>query len=141
MWFGTDSGLARFDGRMIQSIPLGEGGGARVFALASDANGMLWIVTEKGAFLYLNQQFFPITGGSKYAINAILPGEPTLLATGDGPIFRVTVNPDGSTQAFDIFQDPPGRVTALIGQAGKYIVGTSGDGRHIYEIRDGVTSE
>ncbi len=141
MWFGTDSGLARFDGRTIQAVPLGDAGLAKVFALKIGLDGRLWIGTEKGAFLYTDQKFFAVAGSSQFSINAVLPGEPTLLSTGDGPIYRVSVNADGSTQTFEAFQDTPGRVTTIAGSGGKYIVGTAGDGRHLYEVRDGITSD
>src|ERR1043165_9077199 len=49
MWFGTETGLARFDGRRTQTIndlalPTG-----RILALQTDEVGALWIGTEAGA--------------------------------------------------------------------------------------------
>jgi len=49
MWFGTEAGLAKFDGRRTQtvndpSLPTG-----RVLALQSDLDGALWIGTDGGA--------------------------------------------------------------------------------------------
>src|SRR5450432_4018968 len=52
MWFATEAGLAKFDGRRTQTItdpnlPVG-----RVLALKMDADGALWIGTENGATRY-----------------------------------------------------------------------------------------
>ena len=49
MWFGTEAGLAKFDGRRTQTIndpalPVG-----RVLALQTDQDGALWVGTEGGA--------------------------------------------------------------------------------------------
>src|SRR6478735_1869224 len=43
MWFGTDNGLARFDGRRVQNFMLGEGDS--VNALKTSPSGELWIGT------------------------------------------------------------------------------------------------
>ena len=52
MWFGTDNGLARFDGRRIQNFSLGELDANRVIALKTTSSGQLWIGTQKGVFVY-----------------------------------------------------------------------------------------
>src|ERR1044071_1535136 len=48
MWFGTDSGLARYDGRRIQKITSDLLPAGRVRALKLDADGVLWIGTDAG---------------------------------------------------------------------------------------------
>src|SRR5215204_3536082 len=52
MWFGTDNGVARFDGRRIQNFTSGGSGTERTLALKSAHNGDLWIGTQAGAFVY-----------------------------------------------------------------------------------------
>ena len=50
MWFGTDSGLVRYDGRNIEPVA-GEAAlpSRRILALTLDLRGSLWIGTEAGA--------------------------------------------------------------------------------------------
>src|SRR5919112_6497908 len=51
MWFGTDAGLARYDGRRVQSVTAEGLSGPRVRALAVDASGALWVGGDGGAFV------------------------------------------------------------------------------------------
>src|SRR5947208_10179911 len=57
LWFGTDNGLARFDGRRVQNFTLGEGDANRVLTLRTDPTGRLWIGTQQGAFVYSANRF------------------------------------------------------------------------------------
>src|SRR5436190_8579312 len=72
MWFGTDNGLARFDGRRIQNFPLGEPDKNGVLALEAAPSGELWIGTESGAFVYSVGQFRAINGTAQTGITSIL---------------------------------------------------------------------
>ncbi len=135
MWFGTDGGLGRFDGRAIQAIQLGEGPPLKVLALETGADGTLWIGTEKGVFLYRGNRFTPIPESSQLTIVAILPGVETLLATGDGTVYRATLDPAGAVTAFGIARDLLGRFTALANNGSVDIWGTYGDGRYVFEAR------
>jgi len=49
MWFGTEAGLAKFDGRRILAINDSSLPAGRVLALQADENGALWVGTESGA--------------------------------------------------------------------------------------------
>ena len=51
MWFGTEAGLAKFDGRRTQAITDADLPTGRVLALQSDQDGSLWIGTAAGAAL------------------------------------------------------------------------------------------
>lgn len=74
LWFGTDGGLARFDGRRTETV-LSEA----VHALGRGADGALWIGTEHGAAR--------IEGGA-----------PTLIAeTRDHDVTAIAAAPDGTT--------------------------------------------
>ena len=57
MWFGTDGGLAKFDGRRTQAISDPALPSGRVLALMTDADGVLWIGTEGGATKLKQGQF------------------------------------------------------------------------------------
>src|SRR6185369_18079781 len=46
MWFGTDNGLARFDGRRVQNFALGDGDANRVLVMRTDVDGNIWIGTQ-----------------------------------------------------------------------------------------------
>ena len=49
MWFGTDTGLARFDGRRTETINDPAVPAGRILALHTDKDGALWVGTEAGA--------------------------------------------------------------------------------------------
>jgi signal transduction histidine kinase/ligand-binding sensor domain-containing protein len=71
MWFGTETGLARFDGRRTQTIndpavPIG-----RILALNTDKDGGLWVGTEAGAARLNVNQFLKINETAGQAISAI----------------------------------------------------------------------
>ena len=139
MWFGTDNGLSRFDGRLIQNFTLGESGSNRVLALKAASTGQLWIGTEKGAFIYSDARLRPIDGTQNVGVTAILLGGANYLGTDTGHILRVdgggdalTVNslfpnallsPDGS----------PLRITGLVDKDGKLLAGTWGGGVYVIE--------
>src|ERR1043165_4777015 len=54
MWFGTDSGLAKYDGRRMQSMTVEGLMSKRVLALRLDQDGALWVGTETGATRIVN---------------------------------------------------------------------------------------
>jgi len=78
MWFGTDAGLAKFDGRRVQSVSPENFSNKRILALKTDNSGALWIGTEKGAFRYSENSFQPFAETMDYTINSILPPDPGL---------------------------------------------------------------
>src|SRR5436189_2291751 len=51
MWFGTDNGLARFDGRTVQKFSLGSAASDQILSLGTTPYD-LWIGTQRGAFIY-----------------------------------------------------------------------------------------
>ncbi|HYN85157.1 MAG TPA: two-component regulator propeller domain-containing protein [Pyrinomonadaceae bacterium] len=51
MWFGTDAGLARYDGRRTQTVTDEGLASRRVTALRFDDAGALWVGTDAGAFV------------------------------------------------------------------------------------------
>jgi signal transduction histidine kinase/ligand-binding sensor domain-containing protein len=71
MWFATDSGLAKFDGRRVQSIAPENFLNKRVLALKTDRTGALWIGTEKGAFRLSNNSFLTIPQTADLSIDSI----------------------------------------------------------------------
>ncbi len=100
MWFGTDNGLARYDGRRTQSVQIGELVGARVLALSFDDAGVLWVGTDAGAARQMNGAFQLIAETHGKAVTAIAPVPAerghAWLATGQGVLFDCRTQPDGT---------------------------------------------
>lgn len=72
MWFATDSGLAKFDGRRVQSISPENFSNKRILSLKNDENGALWIGTEKGLFRFFNNSFQIIPQTAEFAIKSVM---------------------------------------------------------------------
>ncbi|MDQ3800368.1 MAG: hypothetical protein M3384_13030 [Acidobacteriota bacterium] len=135
LWFGTDNGLSRFDGRRVQTVALETAalGSSRIFALETAADGTLWVGTERGAYFLHNDVFKKIEATAAFAITAILPREENVyLSTADGVVFRLTAA--GSENSFvvaNITGEPlvdsdgkPLRITGLIQKDGTLVAGT-----------------
>ena len=147
MWFGTDNGLARFDGRRIQNFSLGSLDSNFVLTLKTAASGELWIGTRAGAFVYIDNRFQPIVGTENVGISTVLLSQKIFLGTDDGNIFRVEQNNEDATFATEnILPEPirandgsPLAITSLAESEGKLLAGTSGLG--IFTINDGKATE
>jgi signal transduction histidine kinase/ligand-binding sensor domain-containing protein len=105
MWFGTEAGLAKFDGRRTQTIndpglPTG-----RILALETDQDGALWIGTETGAARYFAGEFQTIKETSGETVSAIITPEPkrVFMGTEQGQVFEcrisVVVTPGGGSSS------------------------------------------
>jgi signal transduction histidine kinase/ligand-binding sensor domain-containing protein len=113
MWFGTDNGLARYDGRRVQNLsPAGSDASSSILSLAYDEKAdALWIGTRAGAFIYQNDKFQPVAGTENHVITALLLWDRMYFGTDAGLILKantVSTEPmltepllasDGSTAA------------------------------------------
>ncbi|MFN0121753.1 MAG: two-component regulator propeller domain-containing protein [Blastocatellia bacterium] len=100
MWFGTDNGLVRYDGRRTQlfggagttALPTG-----RIRALHCDVAGGLWIGTDAGAARLASGKLTLIEGTAGRSVRgfAEAPREGVTLVTGQGEILRFTPDGDG----------------------------------------------
>jgi signal transduction histidine kinase/ligand-binding sensor domain-containing protein len=154
MWFGTDNGLARFDGRRIQNFSLGSPEANRVLALMNTgANSELWVGTRAGAFVHSNHGFEPVENTSGMAITAIVarrddiwrPGteRDIVLGTESGMVLVVRRDENGGLVSTPLFAPPitsvngiPVAVTGLIQtDHGGILAGTSGRG--VFFVNDG----
>jgi ligand-binding sensor domain-containing protein/signal transduction histidine kinase len=90
MWFGTEGGLAKFDGRRTQTIIDPELPGGRVLALKLDSDNALWIGTDNGAARYANGNFQSIKELTGKTVNAIIMPERgrAIMATEQGMIYE-----------------------------------------------------
>lgn len=146
MWFGTDNGLARFDGRRIQNFSLGEADANHILVLKTSETGELWIGTRAGAFVYSDSVFLPIENAQNFSITAILLDTDGFLGTDDGRILRVRRAENGRPTAENYLAElikgaagEPIGITSLIQYQGKMLAGTSGRGAFL--IDGGVAKE
>jgi signal transduction histidine kinase len=98
MWFGTDAGLAKYDGRRTQTV-LAEGlPGGRVLALKLDQDGALWVGTEGGAARLFGGEFKLVAETKDKAITQIITPERgrALMTSESGVIFDCSVRGDDS---------------------------------------------
>jgi signal transduction histidine kinase/ligand-binding sensor domain-containing protein len=93
MWFGTEAGLAKFDGRRTQTINDPALPAGRVLALQTDSDGGLWIGTEAGASRYTSNGFELVKETSGQTVSCIISPEPrrVIISTEQGQIFESRV--------------------------------------------------
>lgn len=108
MWFGTEAGLAKFDGRRTQVIKDPALPGTRILSLKTDNNGALWVGTDSGAARIVGSRVESIGDTLGNAISAILDPEPgrLLLATEQGKIFECRTTPNGGVQVQSLLSSP-----------------------------------
>ena len=91
LWFGTDSGLAKYDGRRTQTVAVEGLARGRVLALGFDAEGgALWVGTEDGAAVLRAGAWRAVEATKGRAVTSILieGGGRALLATTAGQLFE-----------------------------------------------------
>jgi len=90
MWFGTEAGLAKFDGRRTQTIIDPALPAGRVLALKTDDSGALWIGTDNGAARLSSGRFEMIRETAGKAVTSIIAPEigRVVIATEQGQIFE-----------------------------------------------------
>ncbi|HKQ08482.1 MAG TPA: two-component regulator propeller domain-containing protein [Blastocatellia bacterium] len=98
MWFATDGGLARYDGRRVQKVSDDALPSERIRALSFDFDGRLWIGTDAGAAVLADNQFKRVPQTESQAITAIAaPGGGRAFMTGErGEIFDCRLLGNGS---------------------------------------------
>lgn len=108
MWFGTDGGLAKFDGRRTQTLidPVLPPG--RILALKTDQDGALWIGTETGAARLSGVKVDAIPATRGKSITAIIAPERgrVLMATEQGLIFECHKKDDGTIEVRSLLTEP-----------------------------------
>jgi len=108
MWFGTEAGLARFDGRRTQTLVDSELPQGRVLALHTDARGSLWVGTDNGVARIMSGRVEAVTGLKGQTVNAII--EPIdgrlIMATEQGMVFECNFKPDGGYEVKQLLAQP-----------------------------------
>ncbi|MGH9853079.1 MAG: two-component regulator propeller domain-containing protein, partial [Blastocatellia bacterium] len=91
LWFGTDNGLVRYDGRNVEAAP-NEATlpSRRTLALKLDARGHFWVGTDAGAARLREGRIEVLTETRNRAVTAIgaSPQGEIALVTGAGEIIR-----------------------------------------------------
>lgn len=140
MWFGTDGGLAKYDGRRTQAINAEGLPQGRVLALKVDTEGTLWIGTEAGATRLTGGEFLPVAETTGQAITAIITPERgrVVLSSEQGMIFDCRVEENRALSVRTLPRDPlasadtdrPGRLqlTSLAFTNGTLYAGTRSRG-------------
>lgn len=93
MWFGTEAGLARFDGRRTQTINDSQLPQGRVLSLLTDSTGALWVGTDNGLARIVNGNVQAIKELQGQTVNALIEPESgrVLLASEQGMIYECRV--------------------------------------------------
>ncbi len=140
MWFGTDAGLARYDGRRIQTVTDEGLRGPRVRALKVDAGGALWVGADGGAYVRAAgaQAFARVEETRDKSVRAVLAptANRALLATSDGLVFDCRLNDDGAVTTRQLGErmttaagkGQPLQLTSLALVGETIVVGTRGRG-------------
>jgi len=151
MWFATDGGLAKYDGRRTQAITADGLPPGRVLALKADGDGSLWIGTENGAARLSEGKLTFIKETEGKVITAIIaPAKGrAMMASENGVIFDCQVNqtdavvvrtvPAQPLQSSD--KDQPGllKITSLAFAGNTLYAGTQSRG--ILSIQNGEVAE
>lgn len=152
MWFGTDNGLARFDGRRIQNFSLGSADTNHILAMRTLANGELWVGTRAGAFVYTGIGFEPVENTRGMGITAIVSRghdiwrsdleRDVVLGTESGLVLVVRSDENGGLVSTPLFSPPitsttgtPVVITGLIQtDHGGILASTSGRGVFFVDV-------
>jgi len=146
MWFGTDAGLARYDGRRTQAVTANELRQANINALSVDENKILWIGTDNGIVLFDKGGFKQIKETEGRTITSFLHVDKnrTLATSEDGFIFDLqseSVKTFPKTQLQSPDRDNPGalEITSIAKVNERVFVGCRGSG--VLEIKGDEVKE
>jgi signal transduction histidine kinase/ligand-binding sensor domain-containing protein len=151
MWFATDGGLAKYDGRRTQAISADGLPQGRVLALKVDDDGALWIGTDNGAARFATGKFEPIKETEGKVITAIITPQRghAIMASENGVIFDCQTKPEGGLavrtlpdqplQSADKDHPGPLKITALALVHDRLYAGTQSRG--LMTIENGEAKE
>ena len=108
MWFGTEAGLAKFDGRRTQTLVDAQFPQGRVLSLHTDSNGWLWVGTDTGAARIIGSRVEAINNLKDQTINAIIEPEKgrLIMATEQGMIYECLIKSDGGYEVKQLLAQP-----------------------------------
>ena len=108
MWFGTEAGLAKFDGRRTQTLVDAQFPQGRVLSLHTDSNGWLWVGTDTGAARIIGSRVEAINNLKDQTINAIIEPEKgrLIMATEQGMVYECLIKSDGGFEVKQLLAQP-----------------------------------
>lgn len=127
LWFGTQNGLARFDGRRVEAFNIGNSLNIKVLTLQTDSTGTLWIGTESGAGRIVNGKFEIVKETLGKSVSAILTGETGKFISPD-VIYDFRQNADGSLNVSQSIARDLQFSTAVRASDGNFFFGSNGRG-------------
>jgi ligand-binding sensor domain-containing protein/two-component sensor histidine kinase len=119
-WFGTENGLAKFDGRRVQTIQIPEV--TQIFSLEKGGNNSLFIGTNNGLFRLQNEKIELIGDTKSEQVNDIFSAEKTYFVTQSGKLFEVAENSAQNLVSLDI------PINSVVAQNEKIYLATEGRG-------------
>ncbi len=153
MWFGTEAGLAKFDGRRTQTINDPSLPAGRILALQTDENGALWVGTESGAARFSAGVF--VSGGvferiketATQAVSSIVTGDGVVLMTTEqGNVYECRARAGGPVEVRSLLHEPlqsadrerpgPLAITSISRSGNRLFIGTLSRG--VLEIENGT---
>lgn len=104
MLFGTDGGLAKYDGRRVQKLAADGPAASRVRVLKVDSDGVVWIGSDAGAARLIDGEIKPIPETQRSVITAIITPEAghAMMTSEQGEIFDCSTARDGLVLAHKI---------------------------------------
>ena len=134
LWFGTDGGLAKFDGRVVEKVSFPGSDAQVVYALAVSPDGSLWIGTDKGALRFSGGRFYSVEETLKKVVNSILIGKDEIFLGSSDTIFKVGTGAENSLKISEILNQDlkinalaNDENTLLLGSLGRGLISFSGD--------------
>jgi signal transduction histidine kinase len=96
LWFGTDAGLVRYDGRRTQQVAAAGVAAGPILALAADRAGRIWVGGAAGAAVVVDGAVKPVPEVAGTAVTAVLAdaADHALLTTSEGTLYRCALDGD-----------------------------------------------
>lgn len=150
LWFGTEAGLAKFDGRRTQTINDSALPAGRVLALQTDQDGAMWVGTESGAARFSGGVFERIKETTTQAVSSIITTDSaTFMTTDQGYVFECRGRPGAALETRAVLnerlqsadRDHPGplTITSITKLGNRLFIGTLSRG--VLEIENGRVKE
>lgn len=138
LWFGTDGGLAKFDGRGVEKVLFPNLDAQIVYALAVSPDGSLWIGTDKGCLRFADGRFYSIEETLKKPINSILIGKDEIFLASSDTIFKVETQAENLLKISEILNQDL-KINALANGENTLLLGSLGRG--LISFADNKTQE
>lgn len=98
MWFGTDNGLSRYDGKIIKNFSLTDHN-LQVGHIVETSNNLLWLITGDGLVCFDRrlEHFVPVTGNERL-VNILFTDDTTAWSFASNTFTQYTVDYEKNTK-------------------------------------------